>query len=94
VRNMRNAYIILFGKPEDERSLGRPRRRWIYILKLILHKLGEGECGVHLYFYGLEQVEGSFEQGNKPSGFMQESTLWNGLGAGRFPKRNLLHGVS
>jgi hypothetical protein len=27
VRNMRNAYIILFGKPEDERSLGRPRRR-------------------------------------------------------------------
>jgi hypothetical protein len=24
----RNAYTTLFGKPEGERSLGRPKRRW------------------------------------------------------------------
>jgi hypothetical protein len=26
----RNAYRILVGKPEGKRSLGRPRRRWVY----------------------------------------------------------------
>jgi hypothetical protein len=25
----RNAYRILVGKPEEKRSLGRPRRRWV-----------------------------------------------------------------
>jgi hypothetical protein len=25
---MRIAYIIVVGKPEEKRSLGRPRRRW------------------------------------------------------------------
>jgi hypothetical protein len=25
---MKNAYRILFGKPEEETPLGRPRRRW------------------------------------------------------------------
>jgi hypothetical protein len=27
-REMRNAYIILLGKPERKRLLGRPRHRW------------------------------------------------------------------
>jgi hypothetical protein len=34
----RNAYKLLVGKPEGRRSLGRPRRRWGIILKLILEK--------------------------------------------------------
>jgi hypothetical protein len=25
----RNAYILLVGKPEGKRPLGRPRRRWV-----------------------------------------------------------------
>jgi hypothetical protein len=25
---MRNAHIVLMGKPEGKRPLGRPRRRW------------------------------------------------------------------
>jgi hypothetical protein len=25
---MRNAYKIIIGRPEEKRSLGRPRRRW------------------------------------------------------------------
>jgi hypothetical protein len=29
MREMNNAYIILVGKLEGKRPLGRPRRRWI-----------------------------------------------------------------
>jgi hypothetical protein len=28
IREKRNAYKILVGKPEGKRPLGRPRRRW------------------------------------------------------------------
>jgi hypothetical protein len=34
----RNAYRILVGKPEGKRPLGRPRRRWVEILKWILER--------------------------------------------------------
>jgi hypothetical protein len=34
----RNAYRILVGKPEGKRTLGRPKRRWWTILKLVLQK--------------------------------------------------------
>jgi hypothetical protein len=34
----RNAYRILVGNPEGKRPLGRPRRRWVDILKLILER--------------------------------------------------------
>jgi hypothetical protein len=32
----RNVYRLLVGKPEGERSLGRPRRRWINNIKIDL----------------------------------------------------------
>jgi hypothetical protein len=35
---MRNAYKILVGKPEGNKSLGRSRYRWWIILKWILEK--------------------------------------------------------
>jgi hypothetical protein len=28
----RNAYILLVGKPEGKRPIGRPRRRWVDII--------------------------------------------------------------
>jgi hypothetical protein len=34
----RNAYRILAGKPEGKRALGRPRYRWVTILKWILQR--------------------------------------------------------
>jgi hypothetical protein len=34
----RNAYRLLVGKPEGKRPLGRPRRRWVVILGLILER--------------------------------------------------------
>jgi hypothetical protein len=36
----RNVYILLVGKPEGKRPLGRPRRRWIDNLKLDLLEVG------------------------------------------------------
>jgi hypothetical protein len=36
----RNACRILVGKPEGKRPLGRPRRRWMIILKWILDGMG------------------------------------------------------
>jgi hypothetical protein len=36
MREKRNAYRILVGKPEGKRSLGRPRRRWLDNIKMEL----------------------------------------------------------
>jgi hypothetical protein len=34
VKEMRNAYKNLIGRPEEKRSLGRPRRRWEDSIKI------------------------------------------------------------
>jgi hypothetical protein len=36
----RNAYMILVGKPEGKRSLGRPRRRWVDYIKVGPREIG------------------------------------------------------
>jgi hypothetical protein len=36
----RNAYRILMGKTEGKRPLGRPRRRWVYNIKMYLRDVG------------------------------------------------------
>jgi hypothetical protein len=36
----RNAYRILVGKPEGNRPLGRPRRRWVDSFKMDLREIG------------------------------------------------------
>jgi hypothetical protein len=36
----RNVYRLLVGKPEGRRPLGRPRRRWIYNIKMDLLEVG------------------------------------------------------
>jgi hypothetical protein len=36
----RNAYRILVGKPEGKTPLGRPRRRWVNHIKMILGQTG------------------------------------------------------
>jgi hypothetical protein len=36
----RNAYRILVGMPEGTRPLGRPRRRWVYNIKMDLREIG------------------------------------------------------
>jgi hypothetical protein len=36
----RNAYMILMGKPEGKRPLGRPRCRWVDNVKMDLREIG------------------------------------------------------
>jgi hypothetical protein len=36
----RNVYRLLVGKPEGKKPLGRPRRRWIYNIKMDLLEIG------------------------------------------------------
>jgi len=38
----RGAYRVLVGKPEGKRPLGRPRRRWVDIIRMDLQEVG---CG-------------------------------------------------
>jgi hypothetical protein len=38
----RNVYRVLVGKPEGERPLGRPRRRWEDGIKMDLREIGWG----------------------------------------------------
>jgi hypothetical protein len=35
----RNAYVLLAGKPEERRLLGRPRRRWVDNIKMDLGEI-------------------------------------------------------
>jgi hypothetical protein len=35
-----NVYRLLVGKPEGKRPLGRPRRKWIYNIKMDLLEVG------------------------------------------------------
>jgi hypothetical protein len=37
---MRNAYVILVGKPDDKRALGRPRCKWNDNIKTDLKVVG------------------------------------------------------
>jgi hypothetical protein len=58
-----NAYIILVGKPEGKRQLGRQSRRWVDNIKIDLREVGwDSMDWIDM------SLEGSCEQGNEPSG--------------------------
>jgi hypothetical protein len=42
MREKRNVYRSLVGKPEGKRPLGRPRHRWIDNIKMDLSEIGLG----------------------------------------------------
>jgi hypothetical protein len=48
MREKRNAYRILVGKPEGKRPLGRPRRRWVDSIKMDLREI-EWDCMDWIY---------------------------------------------
>jgi hypothetical protein len=39
----RNAYMLLVGKLEGKRPLGRPRRRWVDNIRMKLVEMGWGD---------------------------------------------------
>jgi hypothetical protein len=42
----RGVYRVLVGKPEENRPLGRPRRRWEDNIKMFLQEVGGGLWGL------------------------------------------------
>jgi hypothetical protein len=42
MREKRNAYRILVGKPEGKKPLGSPRFRWVDNIKMDLREIGLG----------------------------------------------------
>ena len=38
----RGVYKVLVGKPEGKRPLGRPRRRWVDNIRMVLQEVGYG----------------------------------------------------
>jgi hypothetical protein len=50
----RDSYWLLVGKPEEERSLGKPKRRWMDNVRMVLGEVGW--CGVD--WIGLAQDRG------------------------------------
>jgi hypothetical protein len=42
-RRRRNAYMVLVGKPEGRRPLGRPKHRWVDNIKMDLREMGSGD---------------------------------------------------
>jgi hypothetical protein len=44
MREKRNAYRLLVGRPEGKRPLGRPRRRWVDNIRMDLGEVGCGDA--------------------------------------------------
>jgi hypothetical protein len=40
----RNTYRLLVGKPEGKRPLGRPRGRWVDLIRMDLEEVGWGDA--------------------------------------------------
>jgi len=53
----RGAYRVLLGKPEGKKPLGRPRRRWVDNIRMVLQEVG---CG-YVDWIGLAQDRDSWQ---------------------------------
>jgi hypothetical protein len=62
-----DAYIVLMGKPEGKRLLGRPRRRCEINIKKDLQEGGWVGNGLDLSGSGWRQAAGTCKRGNKAS---------------------------
>jgi hypothetical protein len=58
MRKKRKAYTsrLLMGKPDGKRSLGRPRHRWVYNIRMALGEVGWGDVD----WIGLAQDRGKW----------------------------------
>jgi hypothetical protein len=61
-------YRVLVGKPEGNRPLGRPRRRWEDGIRMDLREIGLAGCGLDSTGSGQGPVAGCCECGDEPSG--------------------------
>jgi hypothetical protein len=67
---LRNAYELLVGKPEEKRPLGRSRHRCEDI-RMDLKEIGLEGVELDSAGSGYEQVTGSLEHGNEPMNYIK-----------------------
>jgi len=63
-----DVYRVLVGKPDGKRPLVRTRRRWMYNMKMDLQEVGCGGGKLVRTGSGQEQVAGTCECSDEPSG--------------------------
>jgi len=70
----RGVYMVLVGRPEDERLLGRPRRRWEDNIKMALTDTGiDGANYIRLVQDRVQWRAFFFEHANEPSGSIKKT---------------------
>jgi hypothetical protein len=77
MREKRNAYGLLVGKPDGKRPLGRPRLRWVNNIRMDLGEVGWGDVD----WIGLALVNSVLNLGipwnaGKQLGRLTSSGLW------------------
>jgi hypothetical protein len=79
MKEKRNAYRLLLGKPEGKRPLGRPRRMWLDNIRMNLVEVGWGDVD----WIGLAQDRDRWRalvnsEMNEPSGSIKcwETIKW------------------
>jgi hypothetical protein len=59
--------VILAGRLERKRLLGRPRRRWVNNIKMFIREIGWSGTDWIVLAEDRDPVEGSCEHGDEPS---------------------------
>jgi hypothetical protein len=73
MREGRDVYRFLVGRPEGKRLLGRPRRRWVDIIKMNFRKtVLDGSNRIRLAQDG-GPVAGFCDHGNELSGSLEKA---------------------
>jgi hypothetical protein len=55
--------VVLVGKPEGKRRLGRHRRKWDYSIRIDLHDCGRGTMHVGFWWGNLRERENLIDRG-------------------------------
>jgi hypothetical protein len=89
--NILGAYRILVGKPEGKRPLGRPRCRWVYIIKNDLREIR---------WNGMDWIDLALDSDQRRALLNTVMNLWfpknagnflSGFAIGNFSRRAQLH---
>jgi hypothetical protein len=81
MREMRNAYRILVGKPEWKRPLGRPRRRWEDNIRVDLREVEKSRDSAVGIALGYGPDPSSIPGGGGAGHFFLHHRVENGSGA-------------
>jgi hypothetical protein len=84
----RNAYMLLVGKPEGKRPLGRPRRSWVDNIKIEFREIGWGGMD------WIDLAQDSDQWRDLVNTVMNLRVFLSSYTTGGFSRKAQLHGVS